>query len=73
MGGQVAGYAAAMLVMAYPIVGVLWGMLHFREYKNSSRSSLVLLVGQVLCYAAAVGLMAGSATLRTETHGETHG
>jgi hypothetical protein len=64
-GGQAVGYAAAMLVMAYPLVGVLWGMVHFKEAQQSSRLSKALLVGQVLAYAASVGLLAGSAQLRS--------
>ena len=65
MGGQAAGYAAAGLVSAWPIVGVFWGMLHFKEHRGgeggSSRRSVLLLVGQVACYAGAIGLLAGSA------------
>lgn len=34
LGGQTAGYAAAMMVMAYPVVGVLWGCLRFRELRR---------------------------------------
>jgi hypothetical protein len=30
-GGQAVGFAAAMMVMAYPLLGVLWGVLGARE------------------------------------------
>uniref|UniRef100_A0A383VZ22 Uncharacterized protein n=1 Tax=Tetradesmus obliquus TaxID=3088 RepID=A0A383VZ22_TETOB len=65
MGGQVAGYAACMLVMAYPVVGVLWGMARFKEWKQGSRASLALIAAQVAAYSTAVALLALSAELRT--------
>lgn len=68
IGGQTAGYAACMLVMAYPVVGVLWGMLRFKEFKQGSKAILLLVVGQVVCYSAAVGLLAASAELRSSSH-----
>jgi hypothetical protein len=69
MGGQAAGYAAAGLVSAWPIVGVFWGLLHFKEHRggegscttSSSKKSVFLLMGQVACYAGAIGLLAASA------------
>lgn len=64
IGGQTAGYAACMLVMAYPVVGVVWGQLRFKELKQGSTMSNALIAVQVVCYATAVGLLAGSAELR---------
>ncbi|WIA38780.1 hypothetical protein OEZ86_002068 [Tetradesmus obliquus] len=68
MGGQVAGYAACMLVMAYPVVGVLWGMARFKEWKQGSRASLALIAAQVAAYSTAVALLASSAELRSGGH-----
>lgn len=74
MGGQTAGYAAAMMVMAYPVVGVLWGLLRFKELRGPMPTSegvrgvrwgLVLVVCQVVLYVLSVGLLSGSAELRS--------
>jgi hypothetical protein len=80
MGGQTAGYAAAMMVMAYPVVGVLWGLLRFKELRGPAKPNategagsgvrrvswgLVLVVCQVLLYVLSVGLLSGSAELRS--------
>jgi hypothetical protein len=74
MGGQTAGYAAAMMVMAYPVVGVLWGLFRFKELRHrpewakgwrSVPWALVLIVSQVVLYVLSVGLLSGSAELRS--------
>lgn len=91
IGGQTAGYAAAMMVMAYPVVGVLWGLLRLREFRPQgsgpgpglavadkdekkdkkkqcgmpSSLGLVLVLAQVVLYVLSVGLLSGSAELRT--------
>lgn len=78
MGGQTAGYAAAMMVMAYPVVGVLWGLLRFKELRGPAKPKgvegagarrvswgLVLVVCQVMLYVLSVGLLSGSAELRS--------
>lgn len=52
-------------VMAYPVVGVLWGMARFKEWKQGSRASLALIAAQVAAYSTAVALLALSAELRT--------
>jgi len=71
IGGQTAGYAAAMMVMAYPVVGVLWGLLRFKELRQRPAGrpggvpwGLVLVVSQVVLYVLSVGLLSGSAELR---------
>lgn len=74
-GGQVAGYAAATLVLAYPIIGVVLGLLHFREHRGAggggegaprgARSALALVLTQAALYIASVGLLAASAELRS--------
>lgn len=64
---QTAGYAACMLVMAYPVVGVLWGALRFKEFGGgASRTRLACVVLQVAAYLTAVGLLAASAQLRVD-------
>lgn len=73
MGGQTAGYAAAMMVMAYPVVGVLWGLLRFKELRRTPAAAgrpripwgLVLVLSQVVMYMLSVGLLSGSAELRS--------
>jgi hypothetical protein len=52
-------------VMAYPVVGVLWGMARFKEFKQGSKASLALIAAQVAAYSTAVALLASSAELRT--------
>jgi hypothetical protein len=51
--------------MAYPVVGVLWGMARFKEFKQGSKASLALIAAQVAAYSTAVALLASSAELRT--------
>jgi hypothetical protein len=70
IGGQTAGYAAAMMVMAYPVVGVLWGLLRFKELRRKPAGqavpwALVLILSQVVLYVLSVGLLSGSAELRS--------
>lgn len=75
LGGQTAGYAAAMMVMAYPVLGVLWGLLRFKELRGPKQREggrgrgvqwgLVLVVAQVVLYVLSVGLLSGSAELRS--------
>jgi drug/metabolite transporter (DMT)-like permease len=67
IGGQAIGFAAAQLVMAYPVVGVVWGQLHFGEHRGHGRAATAtraLIAGQVALYCASIGLLAGSAKLR---------
>ncbi|GBF92541.1 ureide permease-like [Raphidocelis subcapitata] len=67
IGGQAIGFAAAQLVMAYPLVGVIWGQLHFKEHRGPGRAATAaraLIAGQVVLYCASIGLLAGSAKLR---------
>ncbi|KAG0571608.1 hypothetical protein KC19_VG026700 [Ceratodon purpureus] len=64
MGGQAAGYAAADAVQALPLVSTFWGILVFKEYYRSSRKTYILLVAMLVMFAAAVGILAGSAGKR---------
>jgi hypothetical protein len=52
-------------VMAYPVIGVLWGMARFKEFKQGSKTSLALIAAQVAAYSTAVALLASSAELRS--------
>jgi hypothetical protein len=52
-------------VMAYPVVGVLWGMARFKEFRQGSKASLALIAAQVAAYSTAVALLASSAELRS--------
>jgi hypothetical protein len=66
------------MVMAYPVVGVLWGLLRFKELRGPAKPrveegararrvswGLVLVVCQGLLYVLSVGLLSGSAELRS--------
>ncbi|CAK0764171.1 hypothetical protein CVIRNUC_003131 [Coccomyxa viridis] len=61
MGGQAAGYAAADSVQALPLVSTIWGVVLFGEYFRSSKRTYLLLAVMLLMFAAAVGLLMGSA------------
>ncbi|KAF2547590.1 hypothetical protein F2Q70_00020665 [Brassica cretica] len=64
MGGQAAGYAAADAVQALPLVSTFWGIYMFGEYRRSSPRTYALLVGMLLMFAVAVGLLMASAGKR---------
>lgn len=51
-------------MQAYPLIGTLWGVLLFREFRRAPRRAVALLCGSCLFYLAAIGLLAGSAQLR---------
>ncbi|XP_024008998.1 ureide permease 5 isoform X2 [Eutrema salsugineum] len=61
MGGQAAGYAAADAVQALPLVSTFWGIYLFGEYKRSSPRTYGLLIGMLVMFAVAVGLLMASA------------
>jgi Ureide permease len=61
---QVAGYAAATVVQAYLLVGTLWGVLIFREFRGISGAAVVLLAAKGDFYFAAIGLLDVSASIR---------
>ncbi|CAL5219852.1 g1768 [Coccomyxa viridis] len=61
MGGQAAGYAAADSVQALPLVSTIWGVVLFGEYYRSSKRTYLLLGSMLIMFAAAVGLLMGSA------------
>ena len=60
-GGKRAGFAAADVVQAFPVVGTIWGVLLFDESKNADKRTLVLIGGCYLFYSAAAVLLGLSA------------
>jgi hypothetical protein len=60
-------FCNCLQVMAYPVVGVLWGMARFKEFKQGSKTSLALIAAQVAAYSTAVALLASSAELRSSS------
>ncbi|EFH66917.1 ATUPS5 [Arabidopsis lyrata subsp. lyrata] len=61
MGGQAAGYAASDAVQALPLVSTFWGIYLFGEYRRSSPRTYALLVGMLVMFTVAVGLLMASA------------
>ncbi|XP_010460310.1 PREDICTED: ureide permease 5-like [Camelina sativa] len=61
MGGQAAGYAASDAVQALPLVSTCWGIYLFGEYRRSSPRTYALLVGMLVMFTVAVGLLMASA------------
>ena len=57
-------YAASDLVQANPLVATLWGLLFFREYRNSSCKAYTCLALMYVAFIAAVALLAASAQVR---------
>ena len=56
-----AGFAAADLVQAFPLVGTLWGVCLFGEFRAASRHVYALLCAMYACFVSAVVLLACSA------------
>ena len=59
-GGQLVGYATADLVQAYPIVSILWDVYLFGEFRQASRTLVLLLFGMYISYFLGIGLLASS-------------
>ena len=57
-GGALAGFATADLVQAFPLVGTLWGVFLFGDFRGASRRVIALLVGVYTSYLVAVVLLA---------------
>ena len=53
-----------LVVQALPLVSTFWGIVIFGEYRRASKFTYVLLVAMLLMFAAAVGLLLGSAGTR---------
>jgi len=58
LGGMAAGFATCDMVQAFPLVGILWGMLLFGEFRKAPLSVKALLVGVYIVYIIAVALLA---------------
>ena len=58
LGRSLAGFAAADLVQAYPLVSTLWGMGLFGEFRGASRRVCCLLAAMYSSFVAAVALLA---------------
>ena len=52
------------VLQALPLVSTFWGIFLFGEYRRSSPRTYVLLAGMLCAFAAAVGLLMGSAGTR---------
>ena len=59
-GGAMVSFAAADLVQAFPLVGTLWGILLFGEFRGASHLVRALLGGMYVAYIAAVALLIAS-------------
>ena len=51
-------------MQALPLVSTFWGIVIFGEYRRASKFTYILLVAMLLMFAAAVGLLLGSAGTR---------
>jgi len=58
LGGMAAGFATCDMVQAFPLVGILWGMVFFGEFGKAPVRVNVLLVFLYIVYIIAVGLLA---------------
>lgn len=56
-GGKRAGFAAADVVQAFPIVGTAWGVFLFDDYQGASRRIVLLLIKTYVFYILAVVLI----------------
>jgi hypothetical protein len=65
-GGTLAGFAAADMVQAFPLVGTIWGVACLGEFRRASRRVYGLLIAMYGSFVAAVVLLAVS----VRTHDE---
>ncbi|KAK1401367.1 hypothetical protein POM88_000972 [Heracleum sosnowskyi] len=66
IGGQAAGYAAADVVQAFPLVSTFWGIILFGEYERSSGRTYMLLSSMLLMFIVAVGILKASSGQRKQ-------
>ena len=57
LGGAWAGFAAADLVQAFPLVGTLWGVCLFGEFRRASGRVYGLLAAMFGCFITAVVML----------------
>lgn len=60
VGGDMAGFASADLVQAFPIVGTVWGVACLGEFRKASSRVYVLLAAMYGAFLSAVALLAWS-------------
>ena len=51
-------------LQALPLVSTFWGVVLFGEYRRSTKKTYAILAAMLLMFAAAVGLLIGSAGTR---------
>ena len=59
-GGKLAGFAAADMVQAFPLVATLWDVCLFGEFRNCEARVIVLLCCMYLAYLGGIALLACS-------------
>ena len=57
MGGQLVGFASAMMVQAYPMVSTVLGILVFKEFFGCCTTAKVLLSCSIATYLASIALL----------------
>merc|ERR1711879_655512 len=58
LGGMAAGFATCDMVQAFPLVGIIWGMLLFGEFRKAPRRVKLMLVLVYIVYILAVSFLA---------------
>lgn len=59
-GGSLAGFAAADIVQAYPLIATIWDVFVFQEFSSASLSVMAALGLMYLTYIAGILFLAGS-------------
>ena len=62
MGGQLVGFASAMMVQAYPMVSILLGIVIFKEFWGCSIKAKVLLCASIIAYSGSIALLVYAGT-----------
>lgn len=66
MGGESLGFAASMMVNAFPLVGTMWGLILFKEFRGTSRLAGTFLGLQIVLYIGGIALLAASTSSRDQ-------
>lgn len=61
MGGELVGFAASMVVQAYPLISILLGILLFKEFRGCTKMHGCLLAMGICAYTGAIVLLVASA------------
>lgn len=59
-----AAVTCCLRLQALPLVSTFWGIVLFGEYRRSTKKTYGILAAMLLMFAAAVGLLIGSAGTR---------